>query len=275
MANTLFQTALYPGSLRAVALRKLLRKCPASWLGVSYKTLIETSVVDRPQYGYCMYAAAVLAKSLGHKSISALEFGVAGGNGLVSIERHANEITRELGIQFEIYGFDGGQGLPAPKDYRDLPHLWQPGFYKMDEDALRKRLKISKLVIGSVSDTCERFLAQYKPAPIGSIFWDLDFYSSTMDAFKILDGAPSYFLPRIWTYFDDIIGEEHSDFTGERLAIADFNARSRNAKITQDHYLRYQALPQQWKYQIFTYHDFDHPDYCKFVGPQNQQKPLV
>jgi hypothetical protein len=221
-----------------------------------------------------MYLAATLAKQLGHKTISAIEFGVAGGNGLVSAEKHAHAIQRELGVEFQIYGFDGGQGLPAPRDYRDIPSLWQPGFYAMDQDALKKRLRISQLVIGSVRDTCVDFFARYKPAPIGCIFWDLDFYSSTMDAFKILDGEKTYFLPRVWTYFDDIIGEEHSDFTGERLAIADFNAQPRHAKLSQNRNLVYHAVPQQWKYQIFVYHDFDHPEYCTFVGPQNQQKPL-
>ena len=76
-------------------------------------------------------------------------------------------------------------------------------------------------------------------------------------------------------YFDDIIGPEHSDYTGERLAVADFNARSRNAKISPDCYLRFQPFSQVWKHQIFVYHDFTHPDYCRFVSPRHQQIPLL
>jgi hypothetical protein len=275
MLKPILQTALYPGSLRQVAVRKVLARCPRSWLNaLSYLSLVESGVVQRPHYGYCMYNAAQLAAQLGHKVVSVIEFGVAGGNGLVSAESHAREITRELGVEFQIYGFDGGVGLPSPTDYRDLPFLWQTGFYAMDQDALRRRLSKAQLVIGSVRQTCADFFARYKPAPVGCIFWDLDFYSSTMDAFQIFQGEDKYFLPRLSMYFDDIIGADHSDFTGERLAMADFNSQSQNAKISPDCYARFQHFPQIWKHQIFVYHNFAHTDYCRFVGPQNQQKPL-
>jgi hypothetical protein len=275
MLNPILQATLYGGSLRQLAVRKILARCPRSWLRpFSYKSLVDGGAVERPPYGYCMYNAALLARELGHKVVSAIEFGVAGGNGLVAAENHAREITRELGVQFQIYGFDGGEGLPPPTDYRDLPFLWQPGFYAMDQDALRRRLTAAQLVIGRVRQTCADFFARYDPAPIGCIFWDLDFYSSTVDAFQIFEGEDKYFLPRLSMYFDDIIGSEHSDFTGERLAIADFNSRSQNVKISPDCGSRFQHIAQIWKHQIFVYHNFAHPDYCRFVGPQNQQKPL-
>ena len=227
---------------------------------------------DRPQYGYCMSVAATLAKRLGHKTISVIEFGVAGGNGLVSAERHAKEISREHGIEFQIYGFDGGVGLPPPEDYRDLPNLWQPGFYAMDEAALRKRLKISHwssaksaihVLVSSLTYSCAHRLHL-----LGSGF----LFSQLM--LSPFCRRPQYFLPRVWTYFDDIIGEEHSDFTGERLAIAEYNNRSPSVKFSPDCYLKFQPVPQVWKDQIFVHHNFAHPDYCTFVGPENQQKHL-
>lgn len=87
-----------------------------------------------------MYNAATLAKKLGLKKISCIEFGVAGGNGLVQMERHAEAITNELGIEFEIFGFDTGEGLTPPKDYRDMPYRFRTGNYKMDVDKLKDRL---------------------------------------------------------------------------------------------------------------------------------------
>ncbi len=181
------QTALYPGSLRAVLLRKLLRRCPPSWFSAPYKSLAEACILDRPQYGYCMSVAATLAKRLGHKTISVIEFGVAGGNGLVSAERHAKEITREQGVDFQIYGFDGGVGLPSPEDYRDLPNLWQPGFYAMDEAALRKRLKMSRLVLGKVRDTCAGFFSStlQRPSAASSGIWIFTVHSRCVHHFGL------------------------------------------------------------------------------------------
>jgi hypothetical protein len=271
MLKPILQTALYPGSLRQVAARKIIRRFPQSWLqALSYKSLVEGGVVEYPYYGYCMYNAAQLAAWLGHKVVSAIEFGVAGGNGLVAAERHAREITRELGVEFQIYGFDSGVGLPPPTDYRDLPFAWRTGFYPMDQDALRRRLSLAQLVIGPVRQTCADFFARHSPAPVGCLFMDLDFYSSTMDAFQIFQSEDKYFLPRVSMYFDDIISIDHCDFTGERLAMADFNSRSQNAKISPEYHSRFQEFPGIWKHQIFVYHNFAHADYCRYVGVVEQ-----
>ncbi len=275
MLNRILRTALYQGSLRQVAARKISRQLPRSWLRtLPYPALLETGVLERPNYGYCMYNAAQLAGRLGHKVVSAIEFGCAGGNGLVAAERHAREITRELGIEFQIYGFDSGAGLPPPLDYRDMPFAWQAGFYPMDQEKLKQRLTMTKLVIGQVRETCGDFFAQHNPAPIGCIFMDLDFYSSTMDALQIFEGSDKYFLPRVSMYFDDIVGADMCDFTGERMAMTDFNSRSQTAKISPEYYTRLQDFPGFWKHQIYVYHNFAHPDYCRFVGyPQTAADP--
>ena len=47
-----------------------------------------------------------------------LEFGVAGGAGLLSLERIAELVEGLTGVEIEVHGFDTGTGLPAPKDYR-------------------------------------------------------------------------------------------------------------------------------------------------------------
>ena len=57
--------------------------------------LVKTNSTLRPNYAYCIYHSSILAKRLGHKSISFIEFGVAGGNGLVFIEKFANRIKKK------------------------------------------------------------------------------------------------------------------------------------------------------------------------------------
>ena len=106
----------------------------------SYEARLHYCAVNRPHYGHCVHQAARLAKKLGYKNISVLEFGVAGGRGLLDLEYHANEISKIFDIEIEIYGFDSGVGLPAPKGYKDLPYIWEKGFFTMDYDHLVKKL---------------------------------------------------------------------------------------------------------------------------------------
>src|SRR6266851_7746170 len=75
----------------------------------SYPELFRSGRTERPHYAYCVYQAAVLAKRLGYPRISVIEFGVAGGNGLVNLEWHAREISRWLSIGIDVYGFDTGK----------------------------------------------------------------------------------------------------------------------------------------------------------------------
>ncbi|GMO40826.1 MAG: hypothetical protein Ta2F_16780 [Termitinemataceae bacterium] len=219
----------------------------------------------RQHYFYCVYQAAKLAKKLGLKSVSVMEFGVAGGNGIIALEKHANVISEALDINIEVYGFDTGMGLPTPADYRDLPYLWQKGFYKMDIEKLQKRLTNAKLVIGNISETSKTFFDKYKPAPIGAVVFDMDFYTSTIAAFDLFEGDDSKYLPRIFTYFDDIFVKNISDYTGERLAISEFNHSHKNKKFSLDYGLLYHKKIELWYSQIFILHFFEHSEYNTFV----------
>ena len=123
-------------------------------LGIgSYQFHLEQRTLPRAHYAYIMFEGARLAKRLGFKRISVIEFGVAGGNGLVNMEYHAEKIEELLGVTVDIYGFDTGVGLPPPEDYRDLPYIFKEGFFRMDQAALKARLKRSKLIIGDARDT--------------------------------------------------------------------------------------------------------------------------
>lgn len=239
----------------------------------SYQQRIKIGAVNRPDYGYCVYNAAVLAKKLKYKRISVLEFGVAKGNGLLNLEYHATEAAKLFGVEIEIYGFDTGEGLPEPLDYRDLPYHWKKGFYKMDVPALQAKLKKAKLVLGDVKDTSMDFFEKYNPAPIAAIAYDLDFYSSTVIALKMLEAGEKYYLPRIFCYFDDVIGTEielYNDFIGERLAINEFNLAHTDIKLGLPYHFLENKVTQPWFNKIWIGHFFKHSRYNDFVSSEGQ-----
>jgi hypothetical protein len=272
MIPFLKSVVLDPYPLRTIALRVIRRFN----LG-SYPYRLENGVVDRPHYGYCVYHGALLAKKLGHRRVSVVEFGVAGGRGLLSLEYHAEEVSRALGIEIDIYGFDTGHGLPAPADYRDLPYHWREGFFAMDAEKLRAKLKKAKLVVGDIKETARSFFAEHDPAPIAAVMHDFDYYTSTAVALEMFDAPEKFFLPRVFCYFDDTIGSEtelYSDYTGERLAIREFNQAHQTKKIAAPYHLLTQRIRETWHHQIFIYHDFAHSRYNDFVSGENQQLPL-
>jgi hypothetical protein len=234
-----------------------------------------------PQYAYGLLQAAFLGAALDQSAVSALELGVAGGNGLVELERLSLEIGAEAGLRIDAAGFDLGSGMPEPIDHRDLPWVWSAGFFSMDEPLLRSQLRSAQLIIGDIAQTGPEFLAS-RPAPIGFISFDLDYYSSTVAAFgALLDASADRFLPRVMCYFDDTVGpheELHCEFTGELLAIAEFNAAHRDRKLTKVNGLA-RKLPDEsepWVEGIYVLHLFDHPRYNEYVFPErDRQFPLT
>jgi hypothetical protein len=251
----------YPLPLRTIIFRRLLRKIPIG----SYKTRIHSYAVNRPHYGWCLYHASVEAKSLGYKAITAIEFGVAGGNGIVSLCEHKQEIARELGIEVVVVGFDSGTGLPETNDPRDLLYFWPARSFELDQNALKKRIGCrAELVLGNVADTIKDWQPR-ADAPIGAIMFDLDFYTSTMASFNIFT-KPNV-LPRVWCYFDDIRGDPenaYSDSIGEREAIKQFNLDTEREK-ENDHLspaFTFKGLPlEAWQLDIYLYHRMNHPSY--------------
>lgn len=272
--NLVSRIAFSPLPLRVQLLRILLRKTGL----LRYSTRLDVDAVHRPQYGFCMYTAAALAKALGHQKISAIEFGVAGGNGLVNMEMHAEQIHAELGVEFEIYGFDMGSGLPKPLDYRDMPYMWAEGFYKMDQPLLESRLRKAKLVIGNVSETTRNFFEKFRPAPIGCVLFDLDYYSSTAASFTLFKSAPETRLPRVYCYFDDIASgglRANNDHVGVLRAIAEFNENDPLLKILKISGLSTsRKIPTSWNEQVFVLQDFTHPRFNEFIGNSHQSLPL-
>ena len=144
----------------------------------------------------------------------------------------------------------------------------------MDYEKLKNKLQKTKLVIGDLKDTSKTFFEKYSPAPIGAIFHDLDFYSSTKIALNLFKENNKFFLPRIFNYFDDIVGTEielYNDYTGERLAIKEFNDENKDIKISPCYNLICQKNTLYWYHQIFITHIFKHNLYSSFISKENQQ----
>jgi hypothetical protein len=270
MRNDILLKALtHRTPVRSVLAKRFIRRFSL----FSYEKRLSIEAVDRPHYGYCIFQAAKLASLLNYPRISVVEFGCGGGKGRLNAEMHIKEVMNLFSVDIELYGFDSGSGLPPPLDYRDMLHYFRAGLYEMDRGALERQLKHAKLVIGDVRDTCRTFLQEYKPAPIGCVFYDLDYYSSTRDALTLFDSEPSYFLPRVFMYFDDIVGDDTwlcNEFTGERLAIGEFNQTHQSKKISKNYYVANVYPHSWWSNLIYIYHDFEHPRYNDFVADKEQ-----
>jgi hypothetical protein len=229
------------------------------------RTKVYQGLYPYPQYAYGVYWSAVLAKRLQVPRITAIEFGVAGGRGLLALEQASAEISRDLGVGIDVVGFDSGEGMPTPSDYRDLPHIWQRGYYKMDHEKLRAKLSTARLVIGDVRETIHAEVRSGKLAPLGFVSFDLDYYSSTKAALEVFaDDGPAH-LPRVHCYFDDVAANDlgcMSEHVGELLAIREFNEAHATRKISRFELLRLSRPRwEHWQEKIFVMHDFAHPQY--------------
>lgn len=139
-----------------------------------FERLIDLGAIPRANYAYCLLKGARLASKLGVERITVLEFGVAGGNGLLALEDYA-DITKELlGVEIVVVGFDTGEGLHEPEGVRDMPYFFAAGNYAMDVPALRSRLRSAELVLGDARETFRDFLSQDR-RPIGAISFDMDY----------------------------------------------------------------------------------------------------
>jgi hypothetical protein len=227
----------------------------------------------RPYYAFGVFHAADLAWRLSLPRMSIIEFGVAGGRGLLELERLAHGIGRHFGIDISVFGFDTGQGMPEPEDYRDLPYYWGGGFYKMDVPKLQAQLTRAKLMLGDVADT----IPKLDCPPIGFISFDLDYYSSTKRAFRVFDLPAEQRMPRVSCYFDNITSMIGclNEYLGELCAIREFNAENENQKICPLNGLEWMTpRPADWQKRIYIQHDFKHPLYCTRITVKNEGSKL-
>ena len=240
----------------------------------SLRAKINFDLVLRHQHSYALLAAADEAKRLGHGRVSVIEFGVAAGAGLLNIQQITNRVTKETGVKFDIYGFDSGSGMPPPESYKDHPDLYQAGDFPMNHEALKSRLQDNvKLVLGDVSETVSRVLGEgFESRPIGFISIDVDYYRSTVDALKILDGSADNYLPRVIVYLDDLEDMAHNSRCGELAAAFEFNDAHPMRFIERHRFLRGYRLFKnaRWIDHIFQCHILDHETRTTLVQERNK-----
>jgi hypothetical protein len=216
-----------------------------------------------------------LGKVLGMDRVSVLEFGVAGGGGLLALEHIAGNVEKMLKIGVDVYGFDTGTGLPKPQDYRDCPNIWLgEGQFPMDQKELQKRLQKASLKLGAIAETVPEFINS-SAAPVAFVSVDVDLYSSTRDALKLFEAEHSRLLSRVLCYFDDIFGLTYSDLNGERLANSEFNSSHAMRKLSPlyglKHFVPSKYFTSAWPELFYFLHIHDHPLYSE---PDEVLKPM-
>lgn len=238
----------------------------------TYQNRIYDGRVERSHYALCVYESAKLAQKLGIRKISVIELGVAGGLGLINIEKHVAKLKDETETEFEVYGFDLESGLPKSDDYRDMVYKWPESSYQMDLGLLQEKLKSAELIVGDVKETCQNFFEKYEPAPIGCVFFDLDYYTSTRDSFQLFETDQTNYLPRVLCYFDDI--RFTNEYVGELCAIREFNEAHKTKKIVRPFNFQYYRPDVLCADRIFEFHDFLHPKYNSRITDGVPQRPI-
>ena len=231
----------------------------------SYRMKVALDLVIRQQYAFPILYAADEAKRYGYKEVTLVELGVASGAGLMNMCRIAKRTTNATGIDFHIVGFDGGVGMPPAIDYRDLPEIFQEGDYPMvSPERLKEALPSNaQIIIGDVAETARAFIETLtEEAPLGFVAVDVDYYSSTKAALPILLGLdPKAYMPIVPVYLDDIGIDGSNPWTGELLAVREFNDENELRKIAPFTLLRSQRVFKntQWIDRMFAAHIHDHP----------------
>ena len=238
---------------------KPLRVALLAYLSLKFKSF-------KPHYESILYEGCLEAKKLGINQVSAIELGVAGGSGIIALEKYKKKIEKVLDINIDIYGFDTGSGLPKIETDEDLPFLWRKGLYNIDKTALEKKVN-SKIFYGDVKNTVDDFIKINKNN-ICCIFFDLDLYTSTINFLNQIPKIKDHLLPRVLCYFDDVYVFENyiNQFNGVFKAIDEFNKNFSEFKLgySVDHFKNFK-FPLV-KTSIYTLHCFKNHLYKKYIG---------
>lgn len=228
----------------------------------SFRQKVSFDLVIRPHGAYGLLKAADVAKRHGIKEITAVEFGVASGAGLMNMAKIAKKVEATTGVKIYLVGFDTGKGMPSALDYRDHPELYRAGDFPMDFANLRAALPQNvELVLGELKETLPGWTAgNLGKRPIGFVVIDVDYYSSTVDALNILKGNPENYLPFVIMYVDDVLFDEHNSWCGELLAIKEFNENFLFRKIERPTFIARERIFKRapWLQQMFFCHILDH-----------------
>jgi hypothetical protein len=106
----------------------------------SFRTKVAYDLIVRPQHAWGLLKAADWATQRGVSHLTAIEFGVANGTGLINLAKLAAAVTEETGVTFTIVGFDSCMGMPPPRTTGIIPSFIDRGFSCQDIEALRRVL---------------------------------------------------------------------------------------------------------------------------------------
>src|SRR5213075_2807982 len=101
-AKALVPTRFRP-RLRGVAERHGLAQPVPAPFRYPFRELIAAGSPYYPNYLWGTLSAAAVAAALGYERISVIEFGVAGGNGLVALESCARQAAELSGVAIDTY----------------------------------------------------------------------------------------------------------------------------------------------------------------------------
>jgi hypothetical protein len=218
----------------------------------------------RQQHAFGLLTAADQARARGIRRLSVVELGVGAGTGFLNLCELAARVTKETGVEFRLTGFDTGEGMPPPSDYRDHPELYKEGWFPMNREALVKSLPANAQIrFGPIGETMESFVGELgREAPLGFATIDVDFYSSTKDALHLFEGPADAYLPFVTVYVDDLALPTHTRYAGELLAMREFNDDHQLRKLDWDWNLQHTRVFKraEWLTHMFKLHVLDHPE---------------
>lgn len=269
MSRFLFAKLMKPYIIKRIFLERLTEPLHLNLLslavliGGTTRARIAFDLIPRQHLAYSLLFAADQAKRLGIRKLTAVEFGVAAGAGLLNMCEIASRVTRVSGVEFSIVGFDSGTGMPPPRDFRDHPEYFAEGDFPSDTSALARKLPPNaSLRIGDVSRTVPEFFQTLtNAAPLGFAAIDVDYYWSTRECLAVLLGSPDCYLPVTPIYLDDVEEVGMNRWAGELLAVDEFNAENALRKIAPLNFLRQRRIFRnaKWIEHMFALHVFDHP----------------
>jgi hypothetical protein len=242
--------------IKAVLTNSIARRYAFEWAALF-------DAVRYPSYAAGLQTACKYAALAGRTGFTAIEFGVAGGNGLVELSKYAARLAQRTGMNIKVVGFDAGSGLPISPDRRDAPWLWNPGDFPSDVDRLRRLLPPeTDLVVGRIQDTLPRWLNEKSHLPIGFVSVDVDLYSGAAAICEAMASADvSFLLPFVSFYFDDALRFLTPRSTGELAAVSEFNSSNSNRQFDRDDWLGEDRpfADRLWLKRMYSLCCFDHP----------------
>jgi hypothetical protein len=222
----------------------------------AYARAVRRQELDLGRWQYAIGVAHGVRTAIhcGVSRFSIVEFGVWQGGGLLELCKIAEYWMRRTGVEIKVYGVDSAVGLPPLVGYMDHPELWHTGAFKLPDPAvLRAKLpSFAELLIADAADAMSDLERKFGDAPLAFSSFDVDLYSSTKRALRVLNMPANCYLPVVPATFDDSDScLSNSAWCGEAAAVREFNEVNTLRKID--------AKPTFDLRKFYACQIFDHP----------------